>query len=237
MTTPAPPQQPGQPPPQQQQDDGLDDAALAVAVAGLLAALAAGAAAAGGLAAMLASLKVRFKLTAAAASALTAVLTLVTDRPPAVTGIIGAASEQVARMNAARRAQYVIAASKRVLGAAREARAKGEPVGAAVRAQLERERKFYTMHQQAMWNRATAAGRIDMEAAVHGNLLGWNAVHSKTTTPDCRKADGRNFYVDPPPYIGLPGIGPHNGCRCYPSAPHRGGKLLPGPGPLYARAA
>jgi len=236
VTTPAPPQQPGQPPPQQQQDDGLDDAALAVAVAALLAGSAAFAVA-GGAAAILTALRKRFALSSAASQALGSVLTMVTAYPPPLTGIIGAASAQTARMNAARRAQYVIAASKRVLGAAREARAKGEPVGAAVRAQLERERKFYTMHQQAMWNRATAAGRIDMEAAVHGNLLGWNAVHSKTTTPDCRKADGRNFYVDPPPYIGLPGIGPHNGCRCYPSAPHRGGKLLPGPGPLYARAA
>lgn len=239
MTTPPPPQQPGQPPPQQQQDDdALDDAALALAVAALLlGAGAAAAAAAGGVAAMIASLKLRFALSAAAWQALGSVLAFVTAQPHPVTGIIGPASAQVSRMNAARRAQYVLAASKRVLGAAREARAKGESVTGAIADQLARERRFFELHQKAMWDRATAAGKIDLEAAVHGDLLGWYAKHDKRTTPDCLKADRHNFYVSPPPQIGLPGIGPHAGCRCEAGPPWPGGKLLPGSGPRYARAA
>lgn len=239
LAQPAPPpaaaQQP--PPQQQQQDDGLDDAALAVAVAALLAGVAVTASYAAGVTGMLAALRARFALSSAALQALGAVLTLVTEHPHATTGVIGPASAQVSRMNAARRAQYVVAASKRVLGAAREARAKGEPVIAAVQAQLGRERKFFEQHQAAMWQRSTAAGNIDLEAATHGPLLGWLATLDSRVTVECKKASGRNFYVSPPPYIGLPGIGPHFGCRCRAVAPWPDGKLLPGPGPLYARAA
>jgi hypothetical protein len=236
MTTPAPSQQPppqGQQPPPPPPAD-LDDPAIAIAVAAVLAG-------AGGpaitVAATVAALKVRFALTAAAVTALGAVLNVVMEHPPPVTGVIGAASEQTSRMNAARRAQYVIAAAKRVMGAVVEARSKGLPVGAAIRAQLARERKFYEQHQQAMWNRAKAAGQIDMEAATHGGLLGWYAKRDKSTTPECAKADRHNFYVSPPPKIGLPGIGPHFGCRCEAGPPWPGGKLLAGSGPKYARAA
>jgi hypothetical protein len=169
--------------------------------------------------------------------ALGAVLSDVTQAPPPVTGVIGTASEQVSRMNAARRAQYVTAASKRVLAAEREARAKGESAEAARDEALARERKFYAMHLQAMWNRSAAAGRIDMEAATHGPLLGWYSRHDTSVTPECAGADRHNFYVDNPPYIGLPGIGPHFGCRCEPGPPWPGGKLLAGSGPRYARAA
>ncbi len=240
MTTPPPPQPPpqGQQPPPPQQDDGLDDTALAVAVAALLAGAAVTAAYATSVAAMLAALKARFALSASALQALGAVLTLVTEHPHPLTGVIGPASERVSRMNAARRAQYVIAASKRVLAAAREARAKGGPIGTAVRAQLERERRFFEQHQKAMWNRATAAGRIDLEAAVHGNLLGWYAVVTdKRTTPECRAAHRHNFYVSRPPKIGLPGV-VHVGCRCEPGPPWPGGKLLAGSSaPGYARVS
>ena len=105
MTTPAPPpQQPVQPPPQQQ-DDGLDNPALAVAVAALLASAAATAVP---IVTAIASLKVRFALSAAAMSALSAVMTAVLERPPAVTGVIGAASAQTSRMNAATYTRPVI---------------------------------------------------------------------------------------------------------------------------------
>jgi hypothetical protein len=237
MTTPAAPQQQppqGQQPPPPPPAD-LDDPALAIAVAAVLAGtLGPGIT----VAATVAALKVRFALTAAAVTALGAVLNVVMASPPPVTGVIGAASEQTSRMNAARRAQYVIAAAKRVMGAVVEARSKGLPVGAAIRDQLARERKFYEQHQQAMWNRAAAAGKIDMEAATHGNLLGWYARRNDgRTTPECQAADRHNFYVTPPPNIGLPGIGPHAGCRCEPGPPWRGGKLLPTRGLKFARAA
>jgi hypothetical protein len=240
VTTPLPPRQPyppGQPPPpqQQQQDDALDDAALAVAVAAFLAGATA-AAAGGGVAVMLAALKLRFALTSAAWSALGAVLTLVTEHPPAVTGIIGPASAQTSRMNTARRAQYVIAASKRVLGAARGARSKGLPVIAAVQAQLAKERRFYSQHMAAMWNRAAAAGKTDMAAAEHGDLLGWLAMKSATTSPECKAASGWNYHASAMPDIGYPGsVHPH--CKCIPVAPWPGGKLLPSRGARFARAA
>lgn len=237
MTTPAPPQAPQQQPqapPPPPQADGLDDAALAVAVAAILAGvLAPGITAA----AALVGLKARFFLTAASLVALGAVLNMVMQQPPPVTGVIGTASEQVARMNAARRAQYVIAAAKRVKAAEAQARAKGESVEAARAAALETEKRYYQAHQKAMWDRSAAAGRIDMEAATHGPLLGWLAIRDARVTAECKSASGKNFYVDNPPYIGLPGIGPHSGCRCQAVPPWPGGKLLPGSGPRYARAA
>jgi hypothetical protein len=226
VTTPA--QQ--QPAPQQ---DNLDDPALAVAVASAIVGVGAAAVTVG---AAVATIKASSALSTAAAGALTAVLAFVTERPPAVTGVIGAASEQASRQNLARRAQFVIAATGRVLGAARNARAKGQPAGGAVRAQLERERRFYGMHQQAMWNRATAAGKADMAAAEHGPLLGWNTVIDGRTSPECRAADGKNFRVTAMPLIGFPGaVHPH--CRCFPGPPHPGGHLLPSRNPVFTRAA
>jgi hypothetical protein len=239
-----PPQQPPQgqqPPPQPPppQDDGLDDAALAVAVAALLAAAAvtAAATAAAGAAVMIAALKLRFTLSAVAWQALGAILVIVTADPPPHTGVIGAASEQTSRMNMARRAQFVLAAARRVTGAVRDARAKNEPAGQAIRDQLERERRFYEQHKAAMWNRAQAAGATDMAAAEHGNFLGWNAILDSRTSAACRSANGWNYYATSIPNIGWPGSS-HPACRCWPSAPHRGGRVLPGShAPRYARAA
>lgn len=235
MTTPlAPPQQPpppGQPPPQQ---PGLDDPALAIAVAAVLAGIGGPAVT---VAAAVASLQVRFALTAAAVQALGAVLNVVMAHPPPVTGVIGAASAQTARVNLARRSQYVIAAARRVTGAAAGGRARGEPGDAAALAQLATERRYYEMHQQAMWNRAAAAGQTDMAAAEHGNLLGWLAMRSAGTSAECRAASGKNYYASSMPDIGYPGsVHPH--CRCLPVAPWPGGKLLPGSRrPALARAA
>jgi hypothetical protein len=228
MTTPPPPPQATQPPPQP--GDGLEDAALAAAVAAVLVTATSAVLA-------VAALKTRFVLSAAVWTALGAVLTDVMQAPPPVTGVIGAASAQTSRMNAARRAQYVLAASKRVLAAARDARAHGKPVGQARAAQLATERRYYAQHQAAMWNRATAAGKIDLEAATHGRLLGWYAKRDKRTTAECLAADRHNFYVDDPPDIGLPGVGPHVGCRCEAGPPWPGAPLLPSRDPRYARAA
>jgi hypothetical protein len=223
MTTPqAPPQVPPgqQPPPPPQEDDGLDDAALAVALSLLLLS-------AVSVAGIIAALKARFALSRFAWQALGGVLDDVMQDPPAVTGVIGSASSQVQRMNAARRAQFVLAASRRTVTAMQDARAKGEPVMAALKDQLATEHRFYAQHKKAMWDRAAAAGRIDMEAAVHGPLLGWYARRDKRTTPECRAADRHNFYVNDPPAIGLPGVGPHAGCRCESGPPWPGGELLP----------
>jgi hypothetical protein len=235
MTTPLPPQQPppqGQQPPPPPPSD-LDDPAIAIAVAAVLAGtLGPGIT----VAATVASLKVRFALTAAAVTALGAVLNVVLAHPPPLTGVIGAASEQTSRMNAARRAQYVIAAAKRVMVAVVEARSKGLPVGAAIRDQLAKERRYYEQHQAAMWNRAAAAGKTDMAAMEHGNLLGWNAVLDSRTSAACRIADGRNYYASRMPDIGFPGSA-HPACRCFPGPAHKGAPLLPSRGKRFARAA
>ena len=226
MTTPAPPPQP---PP-----SGLDDPAVAVAVASALAGI-------GGPAitidATVRALKAQFLLTAAVTAALTSVLGLVTRHPHPLTGVIGPASAQTARQNLARRAQYVIAATRRVLTAASAARARGQSPADGIRAQLARERKFFEQHQAAMWNRATAAGKTDMAAAEHGTLLGWYATDDPKTSPECRAADGKNFYATSMPAIGFPG-GVHDHCRCLPGPAHKNAVLLPGSrAPRYARAA
>lgn len=228
MTTPQQPYPPGQQPPPQD-DDGLDDAALALSVAALLLT-------AISVAALIAAIRIRFALSAIAWRALGAVLTFVMASPPPVTGIIGAASEQSARMNAARRAQYVLAATRRVIVAARDARAKGQPAGDAIRAQIAREQRYYSQHQAAMWNRAAAAGKTDMAALEHGNLLGWLTKFDDRTSAECRAAHGKNYYASAMPDIGFPGS-VHPRCRCLPSAPWPGGKLLPSRGARWARAA
>lgn len=226
MTTPQQPYPPGQQPPPQD-DDGLDDAALAVAVAALLLT-------AISVAALIAAIRIRFALSAIAWRALGAVLTFVMASPPPVTGVIGAASEQTGRMNAARRAQYVLAATRRVIVAVREARSKGQSAGDAIRAQIAREQRWYAAHQAAMWNRAAAAGKTDMAAAEYGNLLGWLA--RAKASPECAAASGKNFYASHMPDIGFPGA-VHPNCKCMPVAPWPGAPLLPSRGARYERAA
>lgn len=219
MTTPA--QRP--PPP-----DGLDDPALPLAVATALVTAVSAAAATE-------TLKATFTLSAGTLAALTAVLADVMSAPPALTGIIGAASEQTSRLNAARRAQYVLAATRRVLGAVRDARAQGNPVMAAARAQLATERRYYAQHTAAMWNRARAAGMTDLAAATHGALLGWNTTRTATTSAECRAADGKNFYATAMPDIGWPGA-VHPNCKCFPGPAHPGAALLPARGRLAVAA-
>jgi hypothetical protein len=221
VTTPATAQQ--QVPPGQQPVPTGAEAALVTTTAGLL--LTAVSAAA-----LIEALKLRFTLSQDMWTALAGSAGIAMASPPVMTGVIGAASARTSRMNLARRAQFVIAAAKRVTAAMVEARSKGDPVMAAMRDQLATERRFYQQHLDAMWARATAAGMIDMEAAVHGNILGWQARRDRRTTAACLRADGCNFDVDNPPDIGLPGIGPHAGCRCSAVAPWPGGRLLAGSG-------
>jgi hypothetical protein len=227
VTTPAAPQAPpqAQQPPPQQQDDGLDDTALAVAVAALLAGTAVTAAYAGSVAGMLALLKARFALSSAALQALGSVLSMVTEQPPAVSGGTGAASAATSRVNAARRAQYVLAASKRVLGAAREARAKGGSVPGAIAEALATERRYYLMHLAAMKNRANAAAMTDKAAAKYGKILGWNTKIDGKESAECRNADHRNYRAAKMPQIGYPGA-VHPYCRCFPGPAWPGAPML-----------
>lgn len=239
MTTPPPPQQPpqAQQPPQPHPPPvppaaipPATLAAMALPLAGLLltAVSAAG---------VIAALKLRFELSALFWLAMLLVLSRIVMRhPPPVTGVIGAAGEQVSRMNAARRAQYVIASAERVTNAMLTARAHGGNVAEAGYGQVERERRYYRQHLDAMRNRATAAGKTDMAAAEYGPVLGWKSILDDRTSPECRRADGWNYYAWSMPDIGYPGS-VHPSCRCKPAAPWPSGKLLPSRGLRFARAA
>jgi hypothetical protein len=230
MTTPAPQQQqvpPGQPYPPP--PTGAAEAALVTTVAGLLLTAASAAA-------VLEALKLKFTLSRDLQRGLGAVLGVVLASPPPVTGVIGAASAQTSRQNHARRAQFVLSAGKRLTGDIRQARAQGKPVRAALADGLARERRYYSLHTAAMWNRATAAGKTDMAAMEHGNLLSWNSVLDSRTSAECRAADGKSFHASVMPDIGWPGsVHPH--CRCFPGPAHPGAPLLPSRGRTYARAA
>ena len=138
----------------------------------------------------------------------------------------GPAAGQAADLNVLRRGQFAEARRRRMqadIDAAEDAgRVKALQDG------LARERRYYGMHLAAMWQRATAAGKTDMEAATHGRLLGWYTVIDKKTSAECFAADHHNFYADRMPDIGWPGGGPHPNCRCFPGAPWPGAPLLPG---------
>jgi hypothetical protein len=232
VTTPVSPQQ--QVPPGQQpvppQSDATQDAALATAIAELLLVAASAAV-------LIAALKLRFTLTSELWQGIEGAATVAMQSPPPVTGVVGAASAQTSRQNLLRRAQFVLSAGKRLAGDIKQARAQGKPVGQALLDGLARERKYYNLHTAAMWNRATAAGKVDMAAVEHGRLLGWYTIRDKRTTKECLAADKHNFYADQMPDIGWPGAGPHPNCRCFAGSPWPGAPLLPSRGRAFARAA
>jgi len=207
-----------------------------VAIAALLAQLTVAGAYVTSVAGMLAALRARFRLSAAALQALGAVLAMVTRHPRPATGITGPASAQASRMNAARRAQYVVAATKRIQAAVAEARAKGVPEDEAFAAALAQEQRYYELHLDAMQNRADAAATTDLAARKYGDLLGWLAKKDDRTSAECFAASGKNYYASHMPDIGFPGA-VHPSCRCRPVAAWPGGKLLPSSGLRFARAA
>jgi hypothetical protein len=221
MTTPAPPPQqvpPGQQPPPQ--SDAVQDAAMVLLISELLLTAASAAM-------LIGAVRVRFAMSSALLSGLHGSATIAMEHPPPVTGVIGPASAQTSRQNLARRAQFVLSAGKRLAGDVRQARAQGKPVGAALLDGLARERRYYSQHIAAMWNRATAAGKTDMAAAEHGRLLGWYTVLDGKTSAECKAADRHNYYADRMPDIGWPGGGPHPNCRCFPGPAWPGAPLLP----------
>ncbi len=238
MTTPQGQAQPGTaPPPAAPPPPVIPPATLAAMVLPLAGLLLTAISAA----VVVAALKARFKLGILGALFWVAMLLvlsrLIMPNPPQPSGVIGPASARTSRLNLARHAQYALAATVRVMDAMLTARSLGEDVPRAGVDAVGRERRFFQQHLDAARQRSAAATQIDMQAAEHGPMLGWLAVRDSRVTPECRWASGKNFYPDDPPYIGLPGVGPHVGCRCKAVAPWPGGKLLPGRGPRYARAA
>lgn len=117
----------------------------------------------------------------------------------------GPAEAQAAELNVLRGAQFKEAKHKRLQ--ADIARGRSGDIGAwpAFQAGMARERRYYSMHVAAMWNRARAAGMVDMAAQEHGNLLSWNTIRDKKASAECVAADKHNFHADRMPKIGWPG--------------------------------
>src|ERR1039458_7390589 len=115
----------------------------------------------------------------------------------------GPAAGQAADLNVLRRGQFAEARRRRMQADIDAA----EDAGRVKALQNEKERvgRYYCIHVAAMWQRATAAGKTDMEAATHGRLLGWYTVRDSKTSAECKAADRHNFYADRMPDIGWPG--------------------------------
>lgn len=166
--------------------------------------------------------------------ALKAALHVVMAIPHDRQGAMGPATRTVSALNSARRAEFLLAATKRLAGDAGAAHAAGQSVPSAIASGMARERRFYGQHLEASWGRMDAAARTDSTAMLHGLLLGWNAVLDGHTSAECRAADGRNYRADFMPAIGYPGmVHPH--CRCWPSKPFPGAPLMAGTPPLSER--
>jgi hypothetical protein len=172
--------------------------------------------------------------------ALQAAIQIPMSFPPAQTGFYGPATMQMERLNRQRRSAFVLAAARRIGSDLIAARSRGQSVPAALAAAVTRERRFYSQHLEAIWQRSQAGAQTDSAAMTYGLLLGWHTVKDAKTSADCLAANGKNFYADHMPLIGYPGaVHPH--CRCLPGAPFPGARLLPSYGiptsTRYRRAA
>ncbi|HEY2192159.1 MAG TPA: hypothetical protein VGH76_07635, partial [Actinomycetospora sp.] len=101
-------------------------------------------------------------------------------------------------------------------------------------AQATAERRYLRQHQTAQAAREIGAMRLDAARAAYGRTLGWYARDDDRVTPECAAASGKNFDPTHPPAIGLPGLGPHVGCRCVAGPPHAGAAFLSGGVPEVA---
>jgi hypothetical protein len=171
-------------------------------------------------------------------AALSTALDVVMSMPPETAGFYGPATSTVARINLARRAQFLVHSARRVQGDIAHAWSQGTPLLQTLRESATRERRFYGQHLQAGWNRANAAAAVDSAVMTHGNLLSWHAVLDARTSAECRAADRHNVLATEMPRIGYPGmVHPH--CRCWPGAPIPGAPLVGSPRirqPVYAGA-
>lgn len=157
-------------------------------------------------------------------------LDVVMSMPPAQQGVTGSATMNASRTNTIRRAQFALAAARRLTSDVIEARSRGQGIITALAAGMARERRYFGQHMEAIRQRAGAAQQVDMASWAYGDLLGWKTVLDSRTSADCRAANGKNFYASSVPLIGYPGsVHPH--CRCYAVAPHPGARMLPSAGP------
>lgn len=103
------------------------------------------------------------------------------------------------------RAQYILAAAKRLTTA----------LAADVWAPAQRlEGNFLALHRKAGVNRLRAAGDLDKVATSDGPWLIWQTQHDSLVEADCRRLDGRMFTIDNLPDGQIPGA-VHPNCRCF----------------------
>lgn len=121
------------------------------------------------------------------------------------------ATRRVASGEPQMRAQYVLAAARRLTQARADDRYSDG---------LSAENRYLDQHIAAGRNRRAAAQALD-EVGKDNELLVWRTAGDSRVTPECRALEGRIFTVDNPPAI--PGA-VHPKCRCY-AEPF-------GPGPL-----
>jgi hypothetical protein len=198
-----------QPAPAQQQPTQQQDQQLGLAVASALVA-------AGTVAGAVTILGPVFVAAGIERAALRRALDIVMNFPPAQTGFYGPATQQMARVNLVRRAQFVVNSSRRFAADQRRILA-GMDIG-SIQNTMTRERRYYAQHMQAIWQREQAAARVDSASMLYGRLLGWYTRLDGRETADCYAAQGRNFYTDKMPRIGYPGT-VHSNCRCLPGEP------------------
>lgn len=115
--------------------------------------------------------------------------------------------------NAHRRASYLVNAGRRMSRAYRSDGLEG------LRKAYEAETRFWAQHLHAAQRRTDAARQVaDAMARISEVRLGWYATLDERTSPECRRAHGRNFNPKRIPRIGYPGsVHPH--CRCRPGVP------------------
>lgn len=103
------------------------------------------------------------------------------------------------------RAQYVLAAAKRLTEALEQG-----TFPAAERL----EHGYVESHRRAGQNRARAAAALDDVAAEEGPWLIWRTQNDAQVEAECRALAGAVFTIDDPPGGHIPGaVHPH--CRCY----------------------
>ena len=152
---------------------------------------------------------------------------LVRLRPPSGAHV---AVQNQHRQNLMRRAAYLVSAARRLAAVAASTRVgRSQRLRDAVKA----EKRYLRAHLEATRLRVRAAERVAKAAkenppreftigepgAPINGLLGWYAVLDSRTSPECRKANGRNFDPRQIPRIGYPGT-VHPACRCKPGPPH-----------------
>lgn len=192
------------PPKQKKQEPQRTDAELIAIIAGAIAVGASASATATSLSALL----------GIPVATLSAVLKFALVKPGAygpsqIHGVTTAAAES-ARVEPTFRAEYVLAASRRMDEAVRR--------GVSLDEAERRESQYYRQHLEAMLNRAKVAGTVDRAAGRFGDILGWHAKLDSRTSPECREAHGKNFNASVRPPIGYPGS-VHPYCRCKPGKP------------------